>query len=132
MSEEKPISIALTAESVNTIIQANVKSAVLDAMLKNGPQFITGIVSSVLLAEDRNSYNSRGTVLDSIIRKHLEAEVQKAMQDYLAQNTELIRKELDKVIRSRKYNFAGMFVEALTGLAKENWRMNVTVTNRNS
>lgn len=129
MSSEA-IKFELTADSVRSIVDANVKAAVLSAMQSQGPQLIKNLVNNVLTAKINRNYRDT-TFMDSVIFDFLEAETKAALKDYLTENQPLIRGQIERAIKDSKTGFAKMIAEGLAKASENAYRVEVNIkTNR--
>ena len=128
MSSE-PLKFELTPESVRSIIDANVKAAVLGAMEKQGPQLINNLVSNVLSSKINRNYRDI-SFIDAVVQDFLTEQVKSGLKEYLEANKGLIAKQIEMAIKNSKTGFAKMIAEALAKSSENAYRFEVNLTSR--
>lgn len=96
-----PIKFELSPESVRSIIDANIKTAVLTAMDQQGPQLIRNLVSNVLGAKVNRNYRDM-PFMDAVIQDFLTEQVKAAMSEYLEANKDLLKAQIERAIKDSK------------------------------
>lgn len=127
MSE--PIKFELSPESVRTIIDANVKSAVLSAMESQGPRLITNLVNNVLSTKVRYNYRDV-SFMDQVVEDFLKEQIQAALKQYLEDNKGLIGKQIEMAFKNSKNGFPKMIAEALVKSAENAYKFQVVLQGR--
>lgn len=129
MSE--PIKFELSPESVRTIIDANIKAAVLGAMESQGPKLINNLVSNVLNSKVRNNYRDV-SFMDQVVEDFLKEQIQAGLKEYLENNKGLIAKQIEAAFKNAKNGFPKMIAEALVKNAESAYRFNISIVDRHS
>ena len=127
MSE--PIKFELSPESVRSIIDANVKAAVLSAMETQGPMLIKNLVNNVMSTKINRNYRDT-TFMDAVIGDFLEAQIKEALKEYLQENKDTLRSQIERSIKDSKSGFAKQIAEALAKSAENSFRFEINIRGR--
>lgn len=119
------ISVTISQDSVQQIIDAKVREAVAGALGRNPGELVSRIVQMALDEKSRDSYG-RQTIFVEALNKMIREEALKGIADWIESNREAMRKIIGDKIRSKR-GFAQALADNMTDALAKSVRYDIKV-----
>jgi len=131
MSSEVQVNIG--QDLIGPIVEAKIQAAITSSLTNPKDlvnEMITRILSQKCDAEGKvNSYSSynKYTMVDMVCRNALQRATKAAMEEWVSENTKLLKDTLKKQIAASPAKFAKVFLDGLAGSLKSSWAFKVSI-----
>lgn len=129
------VSLTISKDIVNPIVEAKVKEAVLSA-LGGADKLVDQLVSTIISQKvneqgkvDSYSHNNKFSWLDVVLTKVIKEQAEEAIKEVLADNAKTIKQELIKQLQTKKGSSlaASALIDAMNGTFSNSWRSQISI-----
>lgn len=129
------VSLTISKDIVNPIVEAKVKEAVLSA-LGGADKLVDKLVSTIISQKvneqgkvDSYSHNNKFSWLDVVLTKVIKEQAEEAIKEVLSDNAKTIKQELIKQLQTKKGSSlaASALIDAMNGTFSSSWRSQISI-----
>lgn len=121
------VSVTFPAEITRDIVNAQIKAAVVSALAKDPEKLVSAVVTAAMQEKERGSYSSDAPIWDKMVNEMIRESAKDAFKEWLAENAEMIKREVRKRLVREKTQFINKIIDSLTNAAKSDFYFQVNV-----
>lgn len=121
------VSVTLPAEITRDIVNAQIKAAVVTALARDPEKLVAVVVDAAMKEKNRNGYSNDPSIWDSMINEMIREAAKGAFKEWLAENSEMIKRKVRERLAREKTKFIEKIVDGMVDAARTDFRFDISL-----